>query len=376
MGLASIRSRAAALRSCWLRKPRLVRRSSLWVMLSVVFGGGMVPCAALAAPTLCITPTPKSWDGEGITNAFATAAEAAGCVCLPDPTDWWHAKQKDFADSKQHKDSQWQRFLLDKHSLDVFIQVDPFRAHRWGKTATPAVLRDGSFANPAIRRAFTADALERVGAYKPKYVCLGMEINSYYEEHPDDFDNFVSLFKETRRAIKKRHPDVIVFVSFQYEQLQALHLGNSVVASREPRWELIDRFEPDQDAVGISSYPLAKASPPRYGPPADLPEDYYKRLRKHTKKPIIFAELGWPSDSAFGGTPKAQAEFLKRFPSLIEGLDVQMVNWNFLVDVKGYGPVFESMGFFDAKGRPKPAWASWRKLSGSFGASDSPKAKP
>ena len=93
-----------------------------------------------------------------------------------------------------------------------------------------------------------------------------------------------------------------------------------------------------------------------------MPEDYYRRLREHTSKPIIFAELGWPSDPAFGGTPEAQAEFLQRFPSLIEGLDVRMVNWNFLYDVTGYGPVFESMGLFDPAGEPKPGWTSLNEM--------------
>lgn len=376
MGLAVTRFRPADLRTACVRKARSVRGRFLFTALLVVPGCGSVPCMAFGPPTLCITPTPKSWDAEGIREAFSIAAQAGACICLPDPTDWWHAQRKAYAASKQHQVAQWQQFLLRQHSLDVFIQIDPFRPHRWSRNATPALLRGASFGKPAIREAFIADALERVTLYKPKYVCLGMEINTYYEEHPDDFDNFVSLFKETRRKIKKIHPDVVVFVSFQYEQLQGLHLGKSVVASREPRWELIERFEPDQDAVGISSYPLASWSPPRYGPPGELPKDYYTRLRKYTSKPIIFAELGWPSDPAFGGTPEAQAEFLTRFPSLIQGLDVRLVNWNFLFDVKGYGPVFESMGLFDSAGKPKPAWASWRNVSRSPGTSDQPKVNP
>lgn len=376
MGLTQIRLRSVNLCTFDVREARFVRGWSLFVVYSVCLSGRLIPCAAFDPPTLCITPTPRSWSGEGVHEAFSTAALAGACVCLPDPTDWWHAQDKAYTQSKQHPEAQWQKFLLRKHALDVFIQIDPYRPHHWSKAATPSVLRGASFGNPVIREAFIADALERVALYNPTYACLAMEINTYYEKHPDDFDNFVSLFKETRRRIKKIHPDVVVFVSFQYEQLQGIELGKSVVASRKPRWELIDRFEPDQDAVGISSYPLVSWQPPRYGPPGDLPEDYYARLRKHTKKPIIFAELGWPSDPAFGGSPKAQAEFLTRFPSLIQELDVRMVNWNFLYDVKGFGPVFDSMGLFDSAGKPKPAWASWRNLARLPDPPDPPKINP
>ncbi len=74
-------------------------------------------------------------------------------------------------------------------------------------------------------------------------------------------------------------------------------------------WELFRKFEPDVDAIGISSYPMKSFAPVRFGDPASLPDDYYRRIGKHTRKPIIFAELGWPSDSRFGGSPGNQAAF-------------------------------------------------------------------
>jgi hypothetical protein len=107
---------------------------------------------------------------------------------------------------------------------------------------------------------------------------------------------------------------------------------------------------------------MESLSPPRYGDPDDLPSNYYSQIAGKTSKPIIFAELGWPSDPAFGGSPQKQAAFLRRLPTLFTGLDVQLVNWMFLYDVQGYGPVFDSMGFFDNKGRAKPAWNAWRSL--------------
>jgi hypothetical protein len=103
-------------------------------------------------------------------------------------------------------------------------------------------------------------------------------------------------------------------------------------------------------------------TPPRYGSPDEVPADYYKQVGDHTDKPIVFAELGWPSDPAFGGSPESQSAFLKRFPALIDGLDVRLVNYNFLHDAKGFGPIFDSMGLIDSEGQPKPALAAFQAL--------------
>lgn len=308
-----------------------------------------------------VTPTPTQWNEAGIRKAIETAAQSASFVSIQDPVDWWEIEAKSKTQSKAYKDAQWQKELLQQHDLGVFLQIDPYRPHSWSPTAELPYLRGKSFADIEIRSAFIADAVQRVELYQPDYICLAMEINSYYEKFPLDFDNFVSLFKEAYAEIKNIKPDTVVFVSFQYEELLGV-LGPSGNSTHEPRWDLIEKFEPEQDAIGISSYPMKTLSPPRFGDPKDLPSNYYTQIGEHTTKPIIFAELGWPSDSAFGGSPQNQAAFLRELPTLFSGLDIRLVNWMFLYDIQGFGPVFDSMGFFDLSGRAKPAWNAWRDL--------------
>lgn len=320
------------------------------------------PATRSTAWTLSLTPTPRRWDGDGFREAFAVAEKLVPTICLPDPVDWWHARGDSPEDSKPFKDSRWQRFLLDQHRLQAFIQMDPYKSRRGKIPDLPRRVRANSFADPVLRSAFIADAKQRVEAYRPKYLCLAMEINAYYEQHPEDFDHFVSLFREARKAVKQIDPAIVVFVSFQYEQFLGLFGGQTGLPKHGPHWELLERFGDEVDAVGISSYPFEKLTPPRFRPPAELPDDYYRRIAEHTDKPVIFAELGWSSDPAYGGSPGAQAAFLDRLPELLKGLDVPLINYNFLFDAKGFGEAFDSMGLIDAKGKLKPALEAFRGL--------------
>jgi len=320
------------------------------------------PTTRPVAAVKSVTPTPRSWSRDGLIQSFALAAEIGPLICLPDPVDWWYAQGKSDKESKPHRDSRWQTVLIRQHGLKVFVQIDPYKTRRGKIPGLPKTVKKASFADPVLRRAFIADAVQRVRLYNARYVCLAMEINAYYEENAEDFDHFVSLFKEARREVKKIKPDAIVFVSFQYEQLLGRFGGQGHLPKHPPRWELFDKFEPDQDAVGISTYPLATFSPPRYADPSKVPADYYSPIARHTNKPIIFAEVGWPSDPAFGGSPEKQAAFIRRLDILLGDLNVLMVNWNFLYDVKGFGPVFDSMGMFDSRGRAKPSLGAWKEL--------------
>ncbi len=47
---------------------------------------------------------------------------------------------------------------------------------------------------------------------------------------------------------------VVVFVSFQYEQLLGLFGGQGNLRKHAPQWGLFRLFEPETDAIGISSY--------------------------------------------------------------------------------------------------------------------------
>ena len=328
------------------------------------------PSATLATPTFplpkgkvlkSVTPTPRSWDGKGFTEAFETAKKISTTISITDPVDWYEAAGKPKTESKPYKDAQWQTYLTDQHGLKIVVQMDPYVNRTGDIPNLPAGVRS-TFADEKLRAAFIADALMRVEEYKAPIICLAMEINAYYDQHPEDFDNFVSLFSETSKAVKEKYPDTWLCVSFQYEQLLGIYGGQANMPVHEPQWELFAKFEPYADAIGISSYPFKTLSPTRHGAVDELSADYYKQMAAHTQLPIIFMELGWSADDSYGGSPESQAAFIKRLPELLAGMDVRMINYNFLYDAKGFGGAFDEMGLLDGSGKHRPALTEWNAL--------------
>jgi hypothetical protein len=81
--------------------------------------------------------------------------------------------------------------------------------------------------------------------YQPKYLALGGEINRYYEHDPAGFDQFVTTYAGAYDAIKAISPQTLVFPVLQLEMTKggAYLVGGS--ETRQPQWELLDRFAPD-----------------------------------------------------------------------------------------------------------------------------------
>ncbi len=308
----------------------------------------------------CTVPTPRNWHQDNVLGAYRTACQLSGWVCLPDPIEWWAATDGGYQQSKVFQAQQWQNALLRENNAQVFIQLDPYRPPRTGPLASrlPPQLHNMSFASPAVRKAFTEEAVVRTRWFNAKYICLAMEIDAYHEQQPGDFDNFVSLFAETRAAIKRVSPDAVVFVSFQYEQLLGRFAAVTGRPGHKPQWNLIEKFEQYQDAVGISSYPQLGG----IKDPKKLPDDYYSRIARHTRKPIIFTELGWSTAAKYGGSEATQAEFLRRFDHTTRTLDLALVNYFMLHDTDVFGEFFKPMGLIDASGKPREALAVWKRL--------------
>lgn len=327
----------------------------IWFLFAVSSG--------YAAPfTKSVVPIPHEWSQSGLTSAFKRAGEAGKLISLPDPVDWFDASQRQASDSKQNKEFEIYNALRNENGLDVFIQLDPYPGRRGPIANLPKAIKNSSFSDPILRKAFIADALNRMKLYRPKHICLAMEINAYYEQHPEDFSNFVSLFRETRNRIKELYPDTKVLVSYQFEQFLGRFGGQGDQLRHQPHWELLGMFESFSDAVGISSYPMESYAPLKFGAPGDLPADYYAQIARHTSKPIVFTELGWPSAEKYGGSPERQAAFITRLPTLLSNLNVDIVNWFFLSDADGFGDLFKSMGLVDGAGIEKPAFEAWKNL--------------
>lgn len=307
-----------------------------------------------------VVPVPRSWDSAGLQEAYAAAAELGSFISLPDPVDWFDAQGKRPEDSKQSREFAVNDALIKQNGLQVLIQLDPYPGRKGLIPNLPATVVRKSFGDPVLRRAYAADALNRVRLYHPPYLCLAMEINAYYEQHPEDFENFVTLFKEIRTKIKAESPNTLVFVSFQYEQFLGLFGGQAGLPVHPPHWELFDRFGADLDAIGISTYPMDRLG--HFPDPSALPENYFSRIADHSSKPIIFTEIGWPSSPSLGGSPEFQAAFVSKLDTLTANARPLLANWFMLSDNNAFGQTFESMGLIAQSGTPKTSFESWKRL--------------
>ncbi len=195
--------------------------------------------------------------------------------------------------------------------------------------------------------------------YKPKYLALGIEVNTLYEKSPQDFDRFVSLYDGCYDEIKSRSPNTKVFTIFQLEKMKGLN-GGLFGGANDPskaQWPLLERF-PKSDLIAFTTYPDLI-----YKKPSEIPQDYYSEIKTHTTKRIAFTELGWHSAASPTGwesDEREQAEFVSVFFNLTRDMGEDFVIWSFLYDQNTSQP-FNSMGLYDVSGTPKLALEAWKK---------------
>ena len=230
-----------------------------------------------------------------------------------------------------------------------------------------------SFANPDVRAAYSNYALRILREFHPQYLGLASEINTYADFHPDDFPNFLSLYREVYARIKAEAPQTRVFVTFQWEELNNMIPG--VPGGGQPyhtRWDQIETFEPQLDVWAISSYPFIAF---QHG--SDIPANYYSPLLARTKKPLAVAEGGFTSKpvGTLRGTPADQVAYLSAIHTQIGSRlafwiyllysDFNLDSYAKMMNAQGQGAdvntlgMFASVGLTASDGTPKPALAVW-----------------
>lgn len=241
-----------------------------------------------------------------------------------------------------------------KNNLKLFVVIDPLSPDR--EKIDPALPRSigANFRDRKVREAFKNYSLRIAREFRPHYMGLGSEINIYLSKHPGEIRDFFSLYRETCNDIKKILPDTKITSTFQFETL-------SGVAGNTAQWQILKLFEPKLDAVAITTYPS-----PWFETPDKMPPDYYSKIKKYTRKPIIVAESGWPSEGEkrYHASAENQERFLLRFIELNKDVKLKLWIWWFLHDWKsgGYADFFKTMGLISADGKEKPSWVIWQKI--------------
>ena len=153
---------------------------------------------------------------------------------------------------------------------------------------------EADFENPNVRAAYRNYALWVVHTFHPRYLGLASEINTYMDAHPDDAQNFVSLYNEIYALVKAVAPETQIFVTFQWDDLNNMFPQPEEGSRKQydTNWEQIEAFEPNLDVWVISTYPYFI-----FNNGTQIPSDYYTPLLTRTDKPVAIAEGGFSSQA-------------------------------------------------------------------------------
>lgn len=292
-------------------------------------------------PMRGLSLSPRTYDNDGFLEFFATAAPHVDMIeSVTDILEWEGGGGTGTAVV---------------HALAAEYGFEPLSITGVFDVADGTLLRpidDATFAR------YVAAARGHAERYRPRFLGLGVEIDTQWRTHPDEFEGFVDLFAAIAAAVHEVSPDTQLLTVFQLERLSGMQGGvfGGVNDPTAAAWELIDRF-PDADIIGFTTYPGLV-----FTDPAAIPDDYYRRLAGHTGgRPIAFTEMGWQAGgdiAEWSGSEQKQAAFLARFPELIDGSDVAFWVWSFLYDPPTVVP-FSTMGLIAGDGVPRPAWQVW-----------------
>jgi len=297
-------------------------------------------------------------------GAFATAAQYADVVLIQRTPPW-----EDFLPNAQVSkattdNTRMETALLDQYrDLKRFYAIDPTDGvvQRSRIANLPAKIDPrAGFNDPALRQAFVAYTAYVAANYKPDYLALGVEINMLYERNRDQFDAFVSLYREAYDNVKATSPKTKVFPTFQLEDLEG-QFGNI----HTPHWEVIDPFRGKMDALAISTYPFLT----EWRSAAEIRPDYYAQLKGHFSGEILISESGYASAPVEGqvnvGTEEDQQAFLARLLGDAEAEGWSMVVWFAALDPsfasEGATSAFKSIGLRKSDGSNKLAWGTWEE---------------
>ncbi len=313
---------------------------------------------------------PRTYDVAGMRDALARTAGVSD-VGMLQVTLAWDDLRGDTAHLGYHDQYDYlvvpgwddNRNLFDHYGLGKAVWLDFLVSSDRRYLNLPAYGGARAFTNPQVAAAYVADCVWLADYFDPDYLALGTEIDEYLRQvDAAERTAVLNAYVTARVQIKARHPDLVVFVYYQYENVGARDL-----------WDLIRPFVQNSDLAAFSTYP----SLPPPGPALstiELPSDYYAPISKQYPggPPAAFVELGHPAAACAlfpSGSPAEQEAFLARV-ARIAPRDTALLVWSHLYDPDYSGTCApDTAQYFGAMGLlrrsdsvPTPTWTTWSEL--------------
>jgi hypothetical protein len=205
--------------------------------------------------------------------------------------------------------------------------------------------------------------LEQIsGPLKPHtdWFVLGYEIDGYFEKHPGEFNDFVSLHREATEKIKQLIPGVKVSSTLAFST--GLHKLEGPLAAMNDHLDFLAlTYTPLRPDFSVEE-------------PSAIHSDFAKMKQAAKGRKIVFQEIAYPTASVSRGSEDKQAEFYRlafaefaKDPGAFDAVNFMNLADLSEDDARGftefYGlklPAFkgtlQTLGVFDQQGKPKKAW--------------------
>lgn len=242
----------------------------------------------------------------------------------------------------------------------------------WGENAKmkrEGAWKDKQLNDPDVIKAYTNFCNDLIERFHPSYFAYGIEVNTDASKNKETWKNFLVLAKEVYGSLKKSHPDLPVFVTFQLDEYWK---------DVEDQEQIVRDALPYTDYIAVSSYPYFSG----YFDPGRIPNAWFSRLANMApSKPFVVAETGFIAENfeALGikgsGNPQWQNEYLKFLIQESNRLNAEFVVWyvpkdydRFYEQVRVLGAlglstdlfkVWKDSGLIDGEDKPRPAFKTW-----------------
>jgi hypothetical protein len=187
-----------------------------------------------------------------------------------------------------------------------------------GKPEPPSNMPE-TFGDSAVRALFL-DNVRQIAEKHPKTIVLAPEINIMYWINRREFDLFATLYKEAYAAIKQVSPQTDVGVSLHYTLFRGCE-----------QFDILEALGP-RDFIGFTTYEIWMIDEGVVAGVKDFPPEWWSWMRwAYPSDKIIITEIGFPNSR--DSTPEMQAEFVRRLPELLRGVEAESINWTLLSNV-------------------------------------------
>lgn len=250
----------------------------------------------------------KTDRGEADTYAFLR--ENADIVCLQFGADCPWQQAYDGAPFPRELQEKMRRRLDGVGpGKNIYLEISPLDMGRAAMGGTNMDdFKDKPFDDPAVEKAYLAYARRMTDFFKPKFLCIGIEVNELAGNSPKLWPGYVELHKHVYQALKKEHPGLPVFASMTLHNLLAVRDGGN-----KERLGRLQDFLQYNDVAGISFYPFLGGHRDPSKPTKNF--DWIRAFSGGM--PMAITETAYPaepivfSDRVIPASPESQVDYLQ-----------------------------------------------------------------